>query len=212
MLIHSLNTYPNQFYESVGIPNYSLLEIYKDEVAESNRLGYCILPIQGLDDLQIEEAIRTKVENSKPAGYTTLHILAGRTEASYNRRRVYCVWSESTPSYPAATPVNVAPPSLTKFNEFNVTTINYKGSGTTPVTVKASITYGETVIKVGDATIQIKENVSGELEINQGGAFLNGQPLSSFTITSTPVLHSGVNYIKASKNISKLNILYTEKY
>ena len=65
-MVNTLNTYTNLQYEPVPIPAYTILEIYKETIAKSNSLGYCILPIGGLSKVGIK-GVFTEKEGVGPA-------------------------------------------------------------------------------------------------------------------------------------------------
>lgn len=101
-MVNTLNTYANLQYEPIPIPAYTILEIYKETIAKSNSLGYCILPISGLSDAEIKAALTEKAALAPHEEYTNCKILAGRTAESYNHRIVYAVWynGDVEPQYP----------------------------------------------------------------------------------------------------------------
>jgi len=45
---NSLVMYPNLQFNPIEIPEFTLVEFYKESIAEENGLGYCIIPIKGL--------------------------------------------------------------------------------------------------------------------------------------------------------------------
>jgi hypothetical protein len=211
---NTLVMYPNLQYNPIKIPDFTLLEIYKDTIDVSNGLGYCIIPIEGLSGQEIKDKARAKAEIVKPADKDNYILFA---DGGYDHKIIYAVWySGDVPTLPAEPEVMELIPNQPHEVWHEVEVDN--PAAPSFITVTLTLTAFDNVefyINDDYFAIDIKKPVAGvnEVIINREGVSYNGKPIDSFKMTSAPKLKAGVNYIKAKcSNISNIGIKYRKKY
>lgn len=214
-MLTTLNTYPNLYFDAQRIPAFTVVEIYKDTIAQVNSLGYCIVPINGVSD--IKALINQRVAASAPAGYTTNIILAGRQEEGFDHRITYCVWyNGAVPTFPEA-PENLTPTSpAAPFNRFNTVTCNNPGATTDATLILSIVNPGLIDIYINNNRFSVKiERLEGNkiLIIDRTGVSYNNKNIDSFSFSTAPSLKNGENVIKLPKDkVNNVKINYSPKY
>lgn len=208
----------NKLASNIKINNSCLLEIYKNTVSNENCLGYTILPLANITD--IETAIRNKVASSAPSGYTKLAILAGNKQASYNHRIIYCVWykGETPPKMPTEPIIDRLPSVSAPLDVFEVFNVSNQGIKNTNIELVFNI------IDSSDKQIEFYINdqkylINNTLDynytmvVNEHGVLINNKPYDNFDFNNVPYLIPGENIIKIKKtNVSGLTINYEPYY
>ena len=100
-----LSTYNNYETEPIKIGKYVIIEMYKDNIAENNKIGYHILSPNAIPKNQTtSDYITSLAQSKKPAGYENLKILydrAGSSDTDFNNKIIYIVWYKNIePTYP----------------------------------------------------------------------------------------------------------------
>lgn len=206
MQMQSLNTYPNLYYNPIKIPTYTVVEIYKNEVAENNSLGYFIIPIKDMDNNQLESAIYSRAIGSKPADCDKYIILGGREYNTYENRITYFVWysGDTVPQYPELPELITPPPAAKPFEKYTVVSLYNQGSGDTDVTITL------TVDEDGDYDFYINDDYysftvtklyknNNKIVFTKNGVTVNDIPINTFTFSKIPTLRTGSNFIKVTK-------------
>lgn len=213
---NTLVMYPNLQFNPIKIPDFTILEIYKDTIAIESGLGYCIIPIEGLTKQEIRDKAKEKADLVQPSGYTNYTLLTGASD-EFNHKIVYAVWYQGeAPSYPDEPEVIELTPGQPHniWHEIEVT--NPAAPSFITVTLTCSA-FGHLEFYINDDyfAIDIDKPVSGvnEVIISKDGVTYDGKPIDNFKMSSAPKLKAGVNYIKVnSVNISKIGIKYRQKY
>ena len=214
-MLTTLNTYPNLYFDAQRIPAFTVVEIYKDTIAQVNSLGYCIVPINGVSD--IKALINQRVAASAPAGYTTNVILAGRQEEGFDHRITYCVWyNGAVPTFPEM-PENPTPTSpAAPFDRFNLVTCNNLGAATDVTLTLSIVAPGLIELYINNDLFSIyvkKLEGNKTLVIDKTGVNYNSKNIDSFIFSTTPCLKNGENIIKLPKDkVSNIKINYKPKY
>lgn len=218
---HTLTMYPNQQHNSIKINDYTILEFYKDSVSPLSRIGYYILPIEGLNLATIEEKIGNLAEQARPSGYTNYQVLPDRlgtkNYSSYDHRICYVVFYNGTtvPTYPAEPAIGETETPAVPFNPWNEVQVNNVGM---PTYVTLSFTLDSVdgtpiVFYVNEDKFLINVVSAGTLKISNNGIYLNDTEITDFELSNWPYLISGMNTIKVpKKNISHLKVDYTAQY
>ena len=85
-----LSTYNNYETEPIKIGKYVIIEMYKDNIAENNKIGYHILSPNAIPKNQTtSDYITSLAQSKKPAGYENLKILydrAGSSDTDFNNK------------------------------------------------------------------------------------------------------------------------------
>lgn len=213
---NTLVMYPNLQYNPIKIPDFTVLEIYKDSIATDKGLGYCIIPIEGLTQQQIRDAAKAKADLVQPEGYTNYTLLTGAGD-EFNHKIVYGVWyMGEAPTYPDEPSTEVLTPEQPHNIWHEIEVENPSAPSFITVTLTCSaLDHVEFYINNDYFAIDIDKPVSGvnDIVINKEGVSYNGKPISNFKMTSAPKLKTGVNYIKVNcVSISKIGIKYRQKY
>lgn len=212
-MVSNLNTYPNLQYNPISIPDFTVVEIYKDTVAKANSLGYCILPIEGLDNQTIEENIITKVRESAPETYSNLAIL----NEGFNRKVVYAVWYKGdAPVYPS----NEIQPALIATEPFNVWEEVEINNPSAPAAISLELDCSSLDLiefYINDNLFSIKiENpseVSNIVLVDGTGVKYNNKNIATFDFPTMPKIKNGLNCLKFNKTMIKgVKIKYIPKY
>lgn len=212
---NTLNTYPNLQFNPIKIPDFTLLEIYKESIAPTNGIGYCIIPIRDKTKEEIEQEIESKAATASHEGYTKLKVLS---TGDYNHKIVYAVWYEGDePTYPQEPEVSVLTPAppLNIWKELEVENVAAPTYITVTLTCSAFDKPLEFYINHDYFAIDIEKPEEGvnEVIVSREGVSYNGKPIDSFKMTSAPKLKAGTNSIKVnSVGISHVGIKYRMKY
>jgi len=219
-MLQTLNTYPNLYLNPIEIPDYTIVEIYKDSIALVNNLGYCIVPLGDKDNTEIKQEISNRVKSSQPTGYTNFVILAGRESESFNHRVTYVVWytGETVPTYPELPTIETPADPAAAFNRFNEVTVVNQGVAATDLILTL------TVVKAGLVEVYINDNyysiiidklpaATNLITISKTGVSYNDKNYDKFTFSAVPTLTKGSNTIKVTKeNVSNLKVDYVPMY
>lgn len=218
-LEHTLTTYNNLQYNPVEIGDFCVVEVYKDEIALTEALGYFVQPLEGIED--IKKTIEERVRESAPDGYEKLAVLAGREFDSYSHRIVYAVWynGETAPKYPDEPEQHDlgAPGDPFDFYE-KVAVVN----DSAPTYCKVILTLDrldlpvEFYINDDYFKIDVSEQIPTDekiLVVDKTGVSYNSVPIYSYEFLSVPKLKSAVNQIRFNKlMIREAKIEYVHKY
>lgn len=214
--MNTIRSYENRYYNPISIPDYSILEIYKDNISQDNFLGYTIIPLKDMSPQEIETNMIDRAYELKPSGYPNLKMLYGRERKSFKNKRVFAVWYKTTePNYPEA-PVYTEPlPPVETDYGFNTIVIENAGAADTDVQLILSTEKkGDVEVYINDDYYSIKidkiPRESNEITINNKGVLYNGRPYDNFTFATVPTLRKGTNKIKVSKSlVKKVKVDYT---
>lgn len=215
---NTLVMYPNLQFNPVEIPDYTIVEIYKDSIATENGLGYAIIPIEGLTQEQIVSAAGAKAELKQPEGYVQYDILYGAEKPGFNHKIIYAVWyNAEKPVYPPEPSIVEQTPAqpLNIWKELEVDNAAAPSYVTVTLTCSAFDDTLEFYINNDYFAIDIKEPKSGvnTITIGRDGVTYNDKAIDSFKMSSAPKLKAGVNYIKVKTiGISNLGIKYRQKF
>lgn len=215
----TLKMIDNLQFDPIKIPDYCLIEFYKDSIDKNSALGFSIISIAGLTIDEIKSAIAEKVSFIVPEGYTDYVILAGRDSEEYNHKKIYVVWYKGeAPTYPAEPeieePAQPAEPAAA-FEEYEIFN---NGGKDTPITIEFTITtFGEDIeFYLNDDFYSITPSLDYGTNVyiaNSKGVSYQDIPIDTFKFPSIPYLMSGKNILKVKKtNVSNVNIKYTEEY
>lgn len=214
-MISNINTYPNLQFNPFPIPGFTVIEIYKDTIAEDNSLGYCILPVEGLDDEQIETKVRELVEASNPGEYQNLAVL----NKGFNHKICYAVWyNDVAPEFPEEPVPQPMPEPAAPFNVWEEIEVDNPGQ-TVPLTLE--ITCSSLVEPIGfyinDVlfSITIGKPLVGEniIVADRTGVSYSNKKIDTFDFPTMPVLKNGKNILKFNKtNVSAVKLKYTQKF
>lgn len=213
----NLNTYANLQYNPISIPDYCVVEVYKDEIVKPNGLGYFILPIGGLTDNEIEQKIKDKVDAVD--GYTNLAILAGKNKKMYKNRIVYAVWyNDVVPAYPNepyVEPIEAGKP----FNPYQKIEIINEGTAASALVLEFDcLSFDEPIeFKINEKKFKIwVDNPVSDISLvyaSNKGVQYNKKLIDSFIFPSVPKLKSGINIIEVKgTNVKNLKIDYVPRY
>ena len=218
-MLQTLNTYPNLYFNPIDIPKYTIVEIYKDSIAQANGLGYCIVPLGDMDNDEIKTEIGTRIQNSQPTGYSNYVILAGRVNEDFDHRITYVVWYQgnTVPTYPDLPTIIVPADPLPAFDIFNKVTVTNAGAAPTDVTITLSVVAkGKIQLLINEDLYIInisKLTTNDTLVISKEGVTLNGKEYDDFIFPKVPTLERGINTIGVSKNcVNNIKIDYVPKY
>lgn len=214
-MISNINTYPNLQFNPFPIPEFTVIEIYRDTIAKDNSLGYCILPIEGLDDAQIETKIRTLVDGSKPEEYQNLAVL----NKGYNHKICYAVWyTDTAPEFPKEPSPQPMPEPAAPFNVWEEIVVDNPGQ-TVPLALEITCSsFTEPIgFYINDVlfSITIGKPQAGinVIVADRTGASYNNKGIDTFDFPTTPVLKNGRNVLKFNKtNVSAVKVRYTQKF
>jgi len=213
---NSLMMYSNLQYNPISIPDFTILELYQDSIAEATRLGYSIIPIEGLSTQEIEDKCAELAATVQPDGYTSYILLTG-AEGDFSHKIVYGVWySGDAPSYPSEPAVSelVAADSVSVWQTLEVPNSGAPAFASITLTLSAFDNI-EFYINGDYFHITIDEPVDGvdTVIINKSGVYYNDKAISTFEIDTLPKLQPGTNYIEVNAtNITKVGIKYREQY
>lgn len=217
----ALQYYENVQFEDIKIPNHCILEIYKDNLNAENGIGYYIMPIEsGLSKDEIENKIRTTIQNSAPQGYSNLAILSGNEYNTYLSRIVYCVWylGDIAPLYPEEPVIGELSPVADEINIWEQFVVNNTGARSALAEIELDVVNnGDSVeLYINDDLFYINLNtelLNFQLKINNNGVFINNAPYDDFKISGAPVLKPGINTVSIKKtNTTNISITYTPEY
>lgn len=212
---NSLVMYPNLQFNPIEIPEFTLVEFYKESIAAQNGLGYCIIPIKGLSQEQIETEIRNKGTAVAHEGYTKFKVLS---TGDFNHKIVYGVWYETDePVYPQEPEIESLTPAaaLNIWKEIEVENAAAPTYITVTLTCSSFVDTIEFYINKDYFAIDIKEPVDGVniITITKDGVVYNGNPIDSFKMTSAPKLQAGANSIKVKTiGVTNIDIKYKNKF
>ena len=213
----AFSTIKNSQNADIKIPDSCILEIYKDSITTSNSLGYSILPLK--DITNIEQAISNRVNEVRPLGYSKLAILAGENNILFNHCIVYCIFynGDVAPTYPATPAIERLPEPTNSLNVWEDLTITNNGAKEADLDL-----YIETIVSndkkvefyINDIYYLVLYNGNtNTIEINTKGVFIDGIQTDQFKMKQLPTLSSGENHIRIKKtNINKLTINYNLIY
>lgn len=197
----TLNMYDNLQYDAIPIQDYTIVEVYKDSIAEDNSLGYTILPIEGLNIDTIETKIAEIAATNLPSGYENYVVLPGRNEThdydSYNHRVCYLIYytSDTAPTYPDAPDIGEAIEPATAFNKWNIANIAYYGAIPSPLTLYFTVVKGcktlEFYLRNEDYfSIPLKDfdTDTSLVVVSNEGIYQDGVELIDYEMTNYPII------------------------
>ena len=220
-MVNTLNTYANLQYEPIPIPAYTILEIYKETIAKSNSLGYCILPIGGLSNAEIKAALTEKAALAPHEEYTNCKILAGRAAESYDHRIVYAVWynGDVEPEYPEEPEVS---PQGAPGEAANIWYTTERSNNTYPMAFLnidiVCSSFDEPIefyINDNYYYILITNPIEGDnhVYVNQSGVQYHGAPVETFEMKAPPYNDQFTMTIKLkATNITSFTYTEERKY
>lgn len=220
-MLQTLNTYPNLYLNPIEIPDYTIVEIYKDTIALANGLGYCIVPLGDKDNNEIKAEIANRIQNSQPVGYSNSVILAGRTNESFSNRITYVVWYQGStvPTFPDLPKIEAPIDPKPAFDRYNKIEVTNQGAAASDVVITLSVVaVGEVSLLINDKSYSIiinklLPNQENKVVISKDGVTFNDKNYDNFTFAGAPTLKKGVNSIAISKeNVNKIKIDYVPKY
>lgn len=211
---HNLVSIPNLQYDPIAIPDYTVLELYKDAVADANYIGYYIVNIEGLNETEIETKLTTLAGTQD--GYTNFVILASadNSKKQYSHKRIYGVFynGSTAPAYPTYTVREATATTGTLVDPYQTFTIENEGISTPvqlvftvdsvdePIEWLLNNNYGATVL-----------DKAGKLVVGQEST-INGEPVD-VDYAEIPCLMHGTNTLKVkATNVSKVECKYTVLY
>jgi hypothetical protein len=210
----TLNTYPNLQYDSISIQDFCIVEIYKETIAKDNGLGYCILPIEGLDNSTIEENIKERVAATMPEDATNLAILS----EGYSHKIVYAVWySSDKPEYPHNEPEEAIEAGVGAVEIWDSHEVSYKGA-TADLELEFTVTnpsFVDFYINNDYFKIYVEKPLGSthSIVVNKAGVSYNKEKISTFDFPTMPKLKNGLNCLKFNKNTTThVEIRYVERY
>lgn len=217
-MTNSLNTYPNLQYSAIQIPDFTVLEIYKESIAINNSLGYCIIPIANLSDKEIKDEIAAKAALAAHEGYSNCKIMAGRTYDNFNHKIVYAVWYNDVepqyPEIPSDTPLNepAAPCDIWFTKEID----NPDAAlGSLSIDIECSSFEEPIEFYLNDNYYKVWVNkpVQGNniVTVNEKGVFYNSKQIDTFEMDMPPYFDKQRNIFKI-KATNALKVSYSIVY
>ena len=215
-MVSNLNTYPNLQYNGIKIPAFTVVEVYKDTIVKDNSLGYCIVPIEGMDNQTIEDTIREKVNSNKPEGYETCAVL----NEGFDHKIVYAVWYKGeAPIYPTNEAVDPIENPIVPFDVYETLNIENQGTAPTALTLELECSSFNEPIEfyINDDYFKIliknPSELSNIVRVDGTGVNYNNKNIDSFEFPTMPKIKNGLNCLRIKKtNVSKVKVKYTPKY
>lgn len=210
----TLVTLPNKQYDSIEIPDYTVLELYTESVSDANYVGYYIVPIGGLSDTEIETKLKTLAGTKE--GYANFALLVSRDGKTkeYNRKRVYGVYYKTTaPTYPEETKDVTTYTPAPQYDVYQTITVTNPGvAAPCKLTLTVDSIDDPVELYVNNNYIACKPNEIGELVIDDV-ARMNGAFVEDYDAFDRPTLVQGENTIKVkATNVTNVSVTYTPFY
>lgn len=216
-----LSTYNNYETEPIKIGKYVIIEMYKDNIAENNKIGYHILSPNAIPKNQTtSDYITSLAQSKKPAGYENLKILydrAGSSDTDFNNKIIYIVWYKNIePTYPPIpqdiTPIAPALP-LNIWQEFSIVNnglttfceLIFTVSNLSVLEFYLNKQYFKFYLNINDSNTHI-------IKINNKGIFKDDELINNNIIPNL-FLIANTNILKIKRiGISNVKINYNQTY
>lgn len=210
---HNLTTISNLQYEAVAIPQYTVLELYKDSVLDDNYVGYYIVPIEGLTKEEIKTKLLELAGTYEGYSYVKLLVSKDETKEQFKYKRVYGVYFNNTePVYPTVAVQEQTIPTGTLVDVWQTNEIE-NGGIEVPCSIKLTAAAGDESIEfyLNNNHVSIEKYEAGEVVISSI-AKNNGKTIEC-SFDEIPTLKNGTNILKTkATNITKVEVEFTEAY
>lgn len=210
---NTLVMYPNKQYNPILVPDYTLVEFYREKIHVDTDLGYCIIPLKGKGRVEIDEIIKAKANTIKPDDLSNLAILTN-SKGELNHNIIYAVWyNAEEPVYPPEPSVEELIPA-SPHNVWETREVVNEGA---PAFCEVSLTlssFGFIEFYINDDYFSfVADDPQGTAVVSNKGVFYNGKMISNFKMTAAPKLKAGVNYFKVKCiDINKMSVKYKKKF
>lgn len=210
---HNLITIPNLQYEPISIPQYTVLELYKDSIIDANYVGYYIVPIEGLTKDEIKIKLLDLAGTLEDYSYVKLLVSRDETKEQFKYKRVYGVYfNEDEPVYPDVPKVTPIETTGTLIDVWQTKEIENSGIEV-PATIRLTVENDGDKLELylNDNHISVENYSTGEVVVSST-AENNGKTIE-VSFDEIPALKSGTNIIKIkATNITKVEVNYTVAY
>lgn len=208
--LNTLTTFANRQYDPIEIPDYCVLELYKDTMADDNYIGYYIVPIGGLTKDEIATKLTTLAGTQD--GYTNFILLGNNT---YSRKRIAGVfYNDTVPTYIEGKSTVTTQTAASALNVYQEQTVTNNGIEV-PCTIIVTVTDTTNPIElyINNNYIAFTATETGDYTIENEVCTFGGKIIDDFGSFDTVTLKHGDNVIKVNAtNVSKVQVTYTETY